>query len=78
MLTAAAGPVGCSAGFIALPAIAGPPGQELGAAAYPLPHVRRRCPFRFWCVERSRSARGFDWAGERFSAHSFGDARPGG
>lgn len=55
-----------SAGFIALPAIAGPPCQELGPAAYPLPHVRRRCPFRFWCVEPPCSARGFDWAGERF------------
>src|SRR6266404_1922679 len=30
---------------------------------------------RFWCDERSRSTRWFDWAGGRFSAHSFGDDR---
>ena len=31
---------------------------------------------RFWCQEPSRSVRLFDWTGERFSAHSFGDDRP--
>ena len=36
------------------------------AFSYSNPGVRCRCPFRFWCIERSRSARWFDWAGERF------------
>ncbi len=56
--------------------------RELGAW-FSCPHaailflgVRCRCPLRFWCDELSRSARWFDWAGERFPAHSFGDGRP--
>src|SRR5579884_1643039 len=38
--------------------------------------VRCQCPLRFWCCERLRFTRWFDWTGERFSAHSFGDDRP--
>src|SRR5262245_7701421 len=45
------------------------------AAAYPDPSARCRCPPSFWCGEPSGSARWLDWAGERFSAHSFGDDR---
>src|SRR5262249_45439105 len=50
--------------------------RNLGRSGYLTSSARRRCPFRFWCNEPTRSARWFDWAGERFSAHSFGDRRP--
>ncbi len=43
--------------------------------SYPILGVRCRCPLRFWCPEPVRSARWFDWAGGRFSVHSFADDR---
>src|SRR6516164_8298765 len=44
-----------------------PRGRGLGRPpAYPDAGVRCRCPFCRWCAERPRSARWFDWAGERF------------
>src|SRR6185437_14892674 len=66
----------CSAWFASLQGSPAPPCQELGTRfLYPTSRVRCRCPMRFWCAEATRSARWFDWTGERFSAHSFGDRR---
>ena len=63
--------VRCSAWFEALPACAGPPCQELGGCPAPLRRLcyRRRpvsMPVPFLVQRALRSARWFDWAGERF------------
>src|SRR5262249_14285121 len=50
--------------------------QELGAGPPILPPaLRGRASVRFWCPQPAPLARWFDGAGERFSAHSFGDHR---
>src|SRR5947207_9478141 len=51
-----------------------PLGREL-ATAYPRLGRPVLMPVLSLVLERSRSARWFDWAGERFSAHSVGDHR---
>jgi hypothetical protein len=62
----------CSVWFIPLRRAAVPACRELG---YSFSKVRRPCPYSLWCIEPVRSARWFDWDGERFRPFRLATAR---
>src|SRR5262249_366457 len=49
---------------------------NFGWAGVGCPQARRPCPYCLWCSERPRSARWFDWDGERFRPFRLVTASP--